>query len=69
MIIDRFEGDMVICETENREMVELARDNVPTDAKEGDVLVWLDGGYQLDLTETQKRKQRIEEKANRLFKA
>lgn len=37
-IIDRFEGDWAIVETENRTTFNLPRSVLPTDLKEGDVI-------------------------------
>lgn len=37
-IIDRFEGEWAIIETENRAMFNLPRSVMPTDLKEGDVI-------------------------------
>jgi len=37
-IIDRFEGDWAIVETENRIIFNLPRSILPTDLKEGDVI-------------------------------
>lgn len=53
--IDRFEGDFAVVELENREMADLSKVLVPTDAKEGDILE-----IRVDHDETAKRKKRIE---------
>lgn len=37
-IIDRFEGDWAIIETENRTLFNLPRSVMPTELKEGDVI-------------------------------
>ena len=62
LIIDRFEGDFVVVETANG-FVNIPRTDVPTAAKEGDVLV-----LSLDKNETEVRKKRIDGMMNSLFK-
>jgi Protein of unknown function (DUF3006). len=58
-IIDRFEGDYVIVEFEGRKMKDISKNLVVPEAKEGDVIVLVDGKYQVDHEETQKRKAEI----------
>lgn len=62
-IIDRFEGEFVVVELENRDMMNIPIDIIPKFAKEGDVLKII-----IDEDETFSRKKRIEEKFKRLFK-
>lgn len=59
IIVDRFEGDFVVCETEQG-MVNLNRDTLPSGLKEGDVLVEKDGTYFVDVIKTCQRKREIE---------
>lgn len=54
VIIDRFEGDYAIVETENKEMVELPITLIP-DAKEGDII-----NITIDSEETKNRKEYIQ---------
>ncbi|NMA66279.1 MAG: DUF3006 domain-containing protein [Clostridiaceae bacterium] len=61
LIIDRFEGDYAICETENKGMINIERSNLPCEAKEGDVIIKALDGYKIDKDETNKRKARINE--------
>lgn len=63
LIIDRFEGDYAVCETENLEFVNIPKAALPSDAKEGDVI-----SVSIDESETDKRKERIEGLMNSLFK-
>lgn len=58
-IIDRFEGDYAVVEFDGRLMVDIPKEQLPTDAKEGDVIVLVDGKYQVDAGETQRRKIEI----------
>ncbi|HWQ90020.1 MAG TPA: DUF3006 domain-containing protein [Desulfitobacteriaceae bacterium] len=57
-IIDRFEGDYVIVESD-REMTDIPRKQVSPEAKEGDVIVLVDNMFQVDKAETQRRKAEI----------
>jgi len=61
VIIDRFEGDFAVCEKEDRKMIDIERDKVPSTAKEGDVLDITNDKITIDLEETKKRKKEIEE--------
>lgn len=47
-IIDRFEKNFAVCETSKGERVLLERDILPSNAKEGSVLRFLNGVYRLD---------------------
>lgn len=57
VIIDRFEGDFAVCETENRQMININKGDITFDAKEGDVLIIEGDTIELDVEETRKRKQ------------
>lgn len=61
-IIDRFEGEWVVVELENGEMIDLPVNIIPIYAKEGDILRII-----VDREETSSRKKRIEEKFKSLF--
>lgn len=65
-IIDRMEQEMVICEDENGSLVTFLAENMPKEAREGDVLVKINGSYSIDKEETRRRRQRLREKLNRL---
>jgi hypothetical protein len=59
-ILDRFEGDYALIEFEGK-ITDIPRKKVAAEAKEGDVLILVDGIYQVDQAETQKRKDSIAE--------
>ncbi len=61
VIIDRFEGDYAVCEKEDREMIDIKRDCLPKEAKEGDVLDIEGVKIAININETEKRKKDIEE--------
>jgi hypothetical protein len=39
LIIDRFEGEYAICECDDGNMIQIRRDLIAADAREGDVLI------------------------------
>lgn len=63
LIIDRFEGDFAVCETDDLEFVNIPIAALPCGAKEGDVFT-----ISIDKSETDKRKEKIEGLMNSLFK-
>ena len=66
-IIDRFEEGNAVCEQEDRTMLLISRSQLPSDAKEGDVILYTDGVYQVDKEATLEQKKKIEEKRRKLF--
>jgi len=62
LIIDRFEGDFAVVETDNG-FINIPKTDVPADAKEGDVLL-----LSLSKDETEARKKRIDGMMDSLFK-
>ena len=68
MVIDRFEGDYVVCERDDRTMLNINKNKVPSEAKEGDVLIVDGDAISIDLMETSKRKERAEKLMEELFK-
>jgi hypothetical protein len=57
--IDRFEGEFAVCEQEDRTMVNILKDNIPQEAKEGDILVIEGDSISIDVKGTAERKKRI----------
>ena len=62
LIIDRFEGDFAVVETDNG-MLNIPRSELPASAKEGDTLRLI-----IDADNTNARKKRIDGAMNKLFK-
>lgn len=58
VIIDRFEGNFAVCEKENKTMVDIPKEILPDEAKEGDVLTI---SISINSKETEKRKKIIED--------
>ena len=62
LIIDRFEGDFAVIETDEG-MINIPRSDLPTGAKEGDILRLV-----IDTDGTETRKKRIAGMMDKLFK-
>lgn len=60
-IVDRLEGNIVVCETEDGKMSNISLEAVNGNPKEGDVLVLNNSKYQIDIEITLKRKKEIED--------
>ncbi|MBU3157095.1 DUF3006 domain-containing protein [Clostridium estertheticum] len=60
VIIDRFEGDYVVCEKEDRTMMDIKKSKIPSIAKEGDVLSIDNDVISIDIEKTKKRLNDIE---------
>ena len=65
-IVDRFEGEFIVVELENEEMINIEKSRAPL-AKEGDILIIERELITVDEKETARRKEKIEEKFNGLF--
>lgn len=66
--IDRFEGDFAVLELPDRKMIDIKRDKIPAEAKEGDVLQMDGDKITIDEEETLKRKTEIEELMDDIWK-
>ncbi|AGC68249.1 hypothetical protein Cst_c12570 [Thermoclostridium stercorarium subsp. stercorarium DSM 8532] len=60
VIIDRFEGEYAVCETEERRIINIHKSHLPPEAREGDVLSITDEHITIDIEKTKERKERIE---------
>lgn len=66
--IDRFEGDFAVCEDrETGEMVDFKREELPQNAKEGNILKYSNGKFELDIEKEQEVSERIKQKMNDLW--
>ena len=65
-IIDRFEGEFAVLEKEDGGIIDVPKSEIEG-AKEGDVVLFENGLYTIDIEETEKRKALIEEKMKKLF--
>lgn len=66
--IDRFEGDLAVCEDrKTKEMINIKRKDLPEDSREGSILKLKNGKFELDLEEEEKVEKRIKEKMDNLW--
>ncbi len=66
--IDRFEGDIAVLENRNTgKMVDVKKEDLPKDIKEGDILDKINGKYTLNSEKTLQEKERIKDKMNKLW--
>ena len=62
LVIDRFEGDIAICEIrESGELIEVEKSKLPKDATDGTVLRYKNGEYIIDIEGQKKIEERIQE--------
>ena len=67
--IDRFEGNMAVCEDiSNGKMININKDKLPSNCGEGDIIVLKNGKYEKDTESTKKEKDEISAMVNNLFK-
>ena len=67
--LDRFEGDFAILENRNtKKMTDIPISNIPSNAKEGDILKLSSGSYVIDYKETNIVSDRIRDKMDNLRK-
>lgn len=61
LIIDRIEGEYLICEDQNKKMVKIRKEKAPAEAKEGMVIVFQGDKIIIDYEESKKLKKEIED--------
>ncbi len=69
VIVDRFEGDFAICEKPNREMMDIHKEKLPPNVKEGDVLMISGEQITIDPEKRKKREERIQDLMNDLWES
>lgn len=67
IIIDRFEGDLAVLETDSG-MIQAARSLLPENAQEGDILTQTADGYAVDAEATQARREKLLARMKRIKK-
>lgn len=63
IIVDRFEGDFVVVELENGQMIDCPKALLPSNTKEGSII-----NITVDEKATEEKMQNVTERMNRLFK-
>lgn len=71
LIVDRFEGDFAVCELSSEEngttQILIEKEKLPLNVKEGDVITAGKNGYEIDNTQTEKRREKIKNLQNSLW--
>lgn len=67
IIIDRMEEQLAVLETDSGS-IEVARSQLPPDAKEGDVLKQTCNGYLVDVQQTNRRREALLRRTKKLRK-
>lgn len=65
--IDRFEEEFAVIEFDDRKVINILKNKIPKESKEGDVLKFEDNCITIDYNETEKRRKEIEELTKDLF--
>lgn len=69
LTVDRIEENIVICENEDREIVEIKIDEFINIPKSGDIIKKnSEGIYEILVEETENKKEEIQERFSKLFK-
>ena len=67
--LDSFEENRAILENrKTNEMIEVDRNRIPKDAKEGDILKFIDNEFKIDMELTNQKSEEIKEKMNKIWK-
>ena len=67
--VDRFEGDIAVLESRDTgEMININKNELPQDAKEGSILKLNNKKYEIDMEEQKEVEKRIKDKMNKLWK-
>ena len=68
LVIDRFEGNIAVCEDRKTGKIhEIEMDKLPNNAKEGSVLKYEKGKYEIDIQKENEISQRIKDKMDDLW--
>ena len=66
--IDRFEDDIAVLQDDGGNSRDVPRSLLPGGSKQGDILIFEDGGWLHDPDETARRKERVKRLQERLLK-
>ncbi|OIK08184.1 DUF3006 domain-containing protein [Bacillus sp. MUM 13] len=66
-IVDRIEGELAVCEKEDRSTEDIPLKELPAGVQAGDVVIMENGKAWIDKSGTKKRKAYIDSLANELF--
>lgn len=67
--IDRFEGDIAVCQDrETKEILNISKNNLPKDIEEGQILKLKNNSFEIDYDKTEEAQNRVKNKFDRLMK-
>lgn len=66
LTVERFEGDIAVCETDSG-FIDIPRDKLPSDCREGDIVEKTDEGFKILRDETKSRRDKMRELLKRLM--
>ena len=66
-IIDRFEGDIAVCEKDDGTFEQIPRAELPANAREGSILLCVNCAWAFDVQAEQERRAKLFEKQEGLF--
>lgn len=68
-VVDRFEGNIAVCNNMiEGEFIDIKKNSLPKEVKEGDVLVKQEMGFIVDKELTEKRRSSIEKRMSKLLR-
>lgn len=67
VVIDRFEGNYAVCETEDKKMINIEIAKLSPGAKEGDVLLIIGNNIKIDTEKTSEKKNEIKKLMDELW--
>lgn len=69
LIIDRFESDYAVCESDTGDIINIPRQSIESGAREGDAITPAENGfYTVDRMLTERRSKQINAKLKKLLK-
>ncbi|HIT89536.1 MAG TPA: DUF3006 domain-containing protein [Candidatus Merdenecus merdavium] len=67
LVIDRIEGELAICQQEDRKMMEIPLQDLPFGVKEGDILLYSKDGIKVLADERKALEEELKKRMDRLF--
>ncbi len=68
LVVDRIEGEYAICENrQTKEIIDINLQDLPKEIKEGTILKWNKGKYEIDFEEQNNIEDRIKQKMDNLW--
>lgn len=65
--IEKIENNIAVCENDDGEAIKLELSSLPSNVREGDILMQNDKGFTLDRSETHERRRKMAELQRNIF--